>query len=291
MPIDSFSEEEQTPLLKIYNETQTEKNKIPGLLRNYHSGWPLLQVSLLSITKDTTDPINYIPVLGGGNCHFFYIGAFNFASLLTKIPGRMEISIPFPPNPKREFVKADNIHSFLRSYSIYHKKWGIKISSNSGFYGKNLNVVLPEGNANQFRDALTHSFSFALKKGASLKAIDGWTDSEYTQKEIEEAINPGVAVFHNGQIFIDLGMLLEQKVKDAEVIALFKNLFKIEPFLELRHQYPEFKPNTLKAVEVIQEAPAKTPELSKFKTTSFFQEEKKEPSLIDGQDFRVSCQR
>ncbi|MCW8400072.1 hypothetical protein OQJ26_14910 [Legionella sp. PATHC038] len=142
-----------------------------------------------------------------------------------------------------------------------------------------------------FAMPLTHSFSFALKKGASLKAIDGWTDSEYTQKEIEEAINPEVAVFHNGQIFTDLGMLLEQKVKDPEVIALFKNLFKIEPFLELRNQYPEFKPNTLKAVEVIQEAPAKAPELSRFKTTSFFQEEKKEPSLIDGQASRVSCQR
>ncbi|CAM3057941.1 Uncharacterised protein [Legionella steigerwaltii] len=283
MPIHSFSEEEQTPVLKRHNESQTKKNKIPELLRNYNSGWPLLQVSLYSVTNDAIEPIKYEPVLGGGTCHFFYIGAFNLASLLTKIPGNMEIITPYPITPKRELVKADNVLLFLRSFSIHHKSIGIKITSKSRGYCKSLSVDLPMGDESKFCDALTDIFSFALKQGASLKAIGGsnWNTHIYTQKQIEEAINPEVAVFQNGQIFIDLGMFLEQRVKDAEIIALFKHLFKIEPFLELQKKFPEFKPNSLKVVTEAEETAAKTLELTRPKSPSFFQEEKKETSVVD----------
>ncbi|KTD71045.1 hypothetical protein Lste_0369 [Legionella steelei] len=282
MPIHSFLEEEQSSVLNRYNALQSDRYKIPELLRNYHTGWPLLQVSLFSVAKDATESIKYEHVLGGGACHFFYIGAFNFASLLTKIPGSMDITTPYPITPKRELVKADNVLLFLKSFSVHHKRIGIKITSKSNVYGKSLLVDLPMGNASKFCDALMNVFSFALKKDAAIKAIGGWSSPGYTQQEIESAINPEVAVFHNGQIFIDFGMFLEQIVKDAETIELFKFLFKIEPFLELQKKYPEFKPKPLQAVVATRETPTKEPgsSISRPKTPSFFQEEKKEASII-----------
>ncbi|KTD74259.1 hypothetical protein [Legionella tucsonensis] len=280
MPIQPFSEEEQTTILNCFNKTFSQHNLFS---RNYDSGWPLLQVSLFSITNDTTDPIKYEHVLGGGNCHFFHIGAFNFASLLTKIPGNMDIAIPYPIKPKRELVKADNILLFLREFSIHHKKFGIKISSKSNAYGKNLLVELPIENSEKFRDALADSFSFALKERFSIKAIGGMNDSGYTQKQIEEAINAEVAVFINGQIFIDLGMLLEQ-LKDKEIIGLFKLLFKVDTFLELKKNYPEFKPDSLKNSGAIQKESVNPIELSAAPSpnpASFFYEGKKETTLLD----------
>jgi hypothetical protein len=280
MPIQPFSEEEQATILNCVNKSVSQHELF---LRNFNSGWPLLQVSLFSIANDTTDPIKYEHVLGGGNCHFFHIGAFNFASLLTKIPGNMDIITPYPITPKRELVKADNVLLFLKSFSIHHKKFGIKISSKSNVYGRNLLVELPVDNSAKFRDALADSFSFALKERFSISAIGGINDSEYTQKQIEEAINPEVAVFINGQIFIDLGMLLEQHVKDKEIIELFKHLFKVEAFFELKKSNSEFKPNSCKSSQTIQKEPVKLLELSvpQPNPASFFYEGKKETTLLD----------
>lgn len=274
MPIHPFSEEEQAPILNRYNEMMREGDKIQGFLRNYNSGWPLLQVSLFSMAIGTTDPIKYEHVLGGGNCHFFHIGAFNLASLLTKIPGNMDITTPYPKNPKRELVKADNVLLFLKAYSIHHKKFGIKISSKSNAYGKILSVELPMGNSKKLCDELADSLSFALKKRLSIKAIGGMDNPGYTQKQIEEAINPEVAVFINGQIFIDLGIFLEQQVKDKEVIELFKHLFKVDEFSALKKEYAEFKPDSIKGSETIQKTPGfpLEPRTTKPNPSSFFQE-------------------
>ncbi|MCE0724583.1 hypothetical protein [Legionella resiliens] len=280
MPIQPFSEEEQASILNNYNNTKSDNNKIPVSLRNYDSGWPLVQVSLFSPAKDANDPIKYEHVLGGGNCHFFHIGAFNFASLLTKIPGNMEIITSYPITPKRELVKADNVLLFLKSFSVHHKKFGIKISSKSNAYGRNLLVELPIENSAEFRDALADSFSFALKERFSIKAIGGYNDSGYTQNQIMEAINPEVAVFINGQIFIDLGMLLEQHVKDKEIGELFKLLFKIDAFLELKKEYPQFKPDSIKSSGKTQKTPAPPLEPRASNPTAFFQKGK-EATLLD----------
>ncbi|HHT0592131.1 TPA: hypothetical protein ACTXXA_001801 [Legionella anisa] len=280
MPIQPFSEEEQALILNNLNITKSNSNKIPASLRNYNSGWPLLQVSLFTITSDTTDLIKYEHVLGGGNCHFFHIGAFNFASLLTKIPGNMDIITPYPITPKRELVKADNVLLFLKSFSVHHKKLGIKISSKSNAYGGNLLVELPIDNSAKFRDALADSFSFALKERCSIKAIGGYNDPGYTQQQIVEAINPEVAVFINGQIFIDLGMLLEQHVKDKEIIELFKLLFKVEAFLELKKEYAQFKPASIKSSGTIPKNSAPTFELRAAIPAAFFQKGK-ETTLLD----------
>ncbi|AWN75092.1 hypothetical protein LEAN103870_17165 [Legionella anisa] len=280
MPIQPFSEEEQALILDNFNKTKNDNNKIPSSLRNYNSGWPLLQVSLFTIASDTTEPIKYEHVLGGGNCHFFHIGAFNFASLLTKIPGNMDIMTSYPITPKRELVKADNVLLFLKSFSVHHKKLGIKISSKANAYGRNLLVELPVDNSAKFRDALADSFSFALKEHFSIKAIGGYNDSGYTEKQIMEAINPEVAVFINGQIFIDLGMLLEQHVKDKEIIELFKLLFKVEAFLELKKEYAQFKPASIKSSGATPKNPAPPFELRAANPAAFFQKGK-ETILLD----------
>ncbi|WP_115341260.1 hypothetical protein [Legionella parisiensis] len=290
MPIQPFSEEEQAAVLNCDNKTVSEHNLF---LRNYNSGWPLLQVSLFSIINDTADPIKYEHVLGGGNCHFFHIGAFNFASLLAKISGNMDIVTPYPITPKRELVKADNVLLFLREFSIHHKRLGIKISNKSNAYGRSLLVDLPIENAAKFRDALADSFSFALQKPFSINAIGGMNDSVYTQKQIEEAINHQVAVFINGQIFIDLGMLLEQHVKDKEIVELFKHLFKVDAFLELKKNYPKFTPHSIKSGGTIQQEPVEPLELSmpRPNPASFFCEATKETTHFDELTIQSSDQQ
>lgn len=242
MSITVFFEEEQNSYLNEYNKDKKRFERIPLITRNYETGWPLLQVSLF--TPTVSEIPMYEHALGGGKCHYFYIGAFNFACLLAKIPGKMEILGSYGHKAEPEHLKVDNVGMFLDGFVFHHKAIGIKISSESGAYGKTLTVECPEGDSSKLREALDDSFSFALKKGAQMSAVGGWRDSPaLSASAIKDSLDDDVAVFSNGQIFVDLGQLIDRVVKDPEIKEYLATVFRVNEFLDLKNKNSEFKPS------------------------------------------------
>lgn len=252
MPIIPISEDKQKKTLEEYNSTQKKSyEKIPLVQRNIHTGWPLLQVSMLSVVQDVDLSIKYEQALGGGKCHYFYIGAFNFAHLLTKIPGLMNITIGQGKQVEREQVKADNVGIFLESFRVHHKNIDMKISSHSGPYGKILEAHIPVGNDIDettklsfiFKEALEHPLRFALKPKSGFHTVGTWKDApNKTETQIRANINEEVATFSNGQIFIDFGAFLATKVKNEQITEYFKSIFKVEKYLELKAINSDLQP-------------------------------------------------
>ncbi|STY83185.1 Uncharacterised protein [Legionella quateirensis] len=238
MPVRFLSENAQAMLLDGHNQGKKRHDQIPLIHRNSITGWPLLQVSLFSpSTKDTQI---YEHALGGGKCHYFYIGAFNLACALAKIPGPMEITAGYGLTATREQLTTENVGLFLERFIIKHKVINTTIASDSGAYGKTLTVECPEGESSKLQFALTDLFRFAVKKGSVISDIGGWKDSPgYSESDLRKNINDEVAVFAEGQIFVDLGDLLEREVKDVDILDFFKHLFKVNEFLAFKEQNPE----------------------------------------------------
>jgi hypothetical protein len=253
MPVTYLSEEDQVASLKIYNRDKKIHGIIPLIQRNPKTGWPLLQVSLFSPSINDTE--RYEHVLGGGNCHYFYIGPFNFACALAKVPGKMEISGNHGQAISREQLNAGNVGLFLHEFRIKHQLTRTTIASSTGAYGKTLNVECPLGNSSRLQSALQDNafFFFAFKRdffktGGPISDIGGWVDVPgYTESDIRERVNDEVAVFAGGQLFVDLGAFLERKVKDEEITEFFKHVFKVDEFLTLKDVHPELdgSPSTI----------------------------------------------
>ena len=242
MPVTFISEDVQKTTLDSYNLDKKDYEQIPLVPRNLNSGWPLLQVSMFTAMPSNDHSLKYDHVLGGGKCHYFYIGAFNLAALITKIPGTIEVRGNRNKKLNKTQVKADNIELFLENFLVHHKTTGITISSSSGGYGKLLNIIIPEGDQNKLGEVLDDPYPHALISGNTLGASISpeWGESEsegMTEEVIQENINAELATFSNGQIFIDLGALL-QKAPDQDIIDSFKVMFKVDEFCQLTALIP-----------------------------------------------------
>ena len=246
MPITIFSEVEQGVILEHNARGKGfSLSNFPLVQRNFNSGWPLFQVSLFTPSVSEGDvPVKYEPALGGGDCHFFYIGAFNFASLLSKIPGKMEVLGNGTPRSKDD-LRIDRVEQFLGSFSIFHKTLQLCIvSANSRGYGQLLTIEKsPFDDASDLATALSEElFEFALRPvgyGLLIADIADYDDSRYdsngfTEDEINEAIDKDVAVFSGGQIFIDMGEFFDRKVKNEEIKDFFSGVFQVDEFNVLK---------------------------------------------------------
>ncbi|HGU7315425.1 TPA: hypothetical protein ACNBB3_000930 [Legionella pneumophila] len=243
-PVTFLSEASQEYILSSYNEQKKGNDKIPTVPRNSKTGWPLLQLSMLSPSISINQTQKYEHVLGGGKCHYFLIGAFNFASLLAKVPGKMTVTGNNGKQLTREQIKADNVGLFLNEFEIRHHALGITISSGSGAYGKKLSVQSPAGSDELYKALFIKvPFEFAVKRGSGLSAIGNWKDSPgHTAKQIQEGINDDVAVFSEGQIFVDLGEFLDREIQNPELKEMLKTAFQVDEFLKLKIEHKEQEP-------------------------------------------------
>ena len=229
MAIIVVPEEGQVELISRFN---INHKYIPIVKRNQLSGWPLLQVSLYTQVEDTDGGVElYEPALGGGKCHSINIGAFNLACLLTSVPGPMCIELFGSRHKKiekvREQVRMEFVGAFLHGYSITHLGVGVAISSKSNSYGYDVGVKAAEGNSDLLAGALSRVFSFAVKN-ESVVDLAMWNSPRYVSREIEESLDNDVAIFSNGQIFVDLGLFLVNSVKDKDLIQYFRDIFKVD---------------------------------------------------------------
>jgi len=240
-----MDEDEQRAKLQAYNEKKRPADRVPIILRNFESGWPLVQVSLFSVAE-SEGGVKYQPVLGGGKCHDFPIGAFGFAYLLSKIPGKCEYMSTRGNAVQPDRFNFDNVQSFLHSFYFSHIGTGMSVTSEKSNIGYvSTEMKSPVGNANKLRDAMISIFAYAVKSDSGIQDIlVGWDDKFYSNQRIQKAINHDVAEFHNGQIFVDLGKLLDDKIKDPEIKEHLASIFKVAEFRDMKEHDPDFKPAT-----------------------------------------------
>ncbi|MBA3536311.1 MAG: hypothetical protein H0T84_06865 [Tatlockia sp.] len=235
MSITVIEEDEQSTHLDTYNQGKAAREKIPLVIRNFNSGWPLLQVSLFS-PKPDTNPMEYMPVLGGGNCHVVDVAALTLGELLTRIPGKIVVTTG-ATELKKEDINPNKILKFLKGFKIEHSALKIVIQSNSGPYGKMLTVNFPKGTGDgeKLRNALWNSYAFAFENGKCIGDFGKYENEEsYTTQQFQNALNKEMAIFSNGQVFIDLGELLDKHVKDDKIKEYLQAIFKVDDFLELK---------------------------------------------------------
>lgn len=88
---------------------------------------------------------------------------------------------------EREHLKADNVGMFLENFHIEHEAFKIKISSESGSYGKTLAINFPAGDANKLQMALYEVFAFSQKPRSRVTQIGAWHDAPaLTTQQINE---------------------------------------------------------------------------------------------------------
>jgi hypothetical protein len=250
MPVYFLSETSQQEILSSYNQTKRKFEKIPLLARNANTGWPLLQVSMYSPLE--ADPQKFEPVVGGGTCHSFMTAAFNFACLLTNIPGVMIIQAGRRgENKEKKHLKADNVAMFIDGFRVEHRNLEIKISSVAGIYGKNLEIECGHGNTDKLNDALWEGFDFSLKPGAVIHNFGSYWDEYFTAQAIKAGINDAVAVFSEGQIFVDIGKLFDEYAVDPNIISFFERVFQVEAFRALQIEQSALQAQEI--VEIIEE--------------------------------------
>lgn len=275
MKIRIISERAQMMFLRPANELRRDPEKIPVMDRNAESGWPLFQVSLFTPLEE--DPTKYEPALHGGNCSFFYFGAFGFAGLLTRIPGMIDVVGNFGSEHSIDKVRLDQVGLFTEEFNIHHRHLGFRVHSSMGGYGKSLSVDYPIKKSDRFASALSRAFSLALNDGDELLDIGiGEYLSSYTAEQIEAAVDPAVAIFSEGQIFADLGKFLEEYVNEPHLTDYFKQIFKIEEFMALKMS-AEKKPGIPDAVALEENKTKVVPTNGlekKRKRVSFFDETK-----------------
>ena len=212
------------------------------LLRNAKSGWPLIQVSFFTPNEQDKN-ITYTNVLAGEKCHFFYIGAFSFAVLLTKLPGKCVIK----GNDGQEFsarqCRLENVNNFLHDFYIRHVATQIQVRQLSNAYGKLLEIKMPSDQQNIMSKAFGKIFEFAVNKSLYISKMDDWkNERHYSEALINAELNHNAAVFYNGQIFVDLGVFLREMVKSEEIYADLAGMFKVNEFRRsLNVQRPEME--------------------------------------------------
>lgn len=235
MPVTILTENQQAAIVSLYNRNKKSYETIPLVPRNQESGWPLLQVSLFSLSASATEPDKFGHALSGGTCRSMNIGAFNLASLLAKLPGRIDIELLNGEKLKRDEIRVECIGKFMEGYQVFHRQSGVSLSSSRSAYGEYISVGIPDADTNAFESALNGIFSFAQLGSDTIPEYSrSWGDTRtYTAEEIQTVINNEVAVFTNGQIFIDLGAFLERSVNNAAITAYFKAIFKVDDFLTL----------------------------------------------------------
>lgn len=242
--------------VSIEAQAQVVDKSIPIMLRNQQTGWPLLQVSYLMPAANG----GCEPVLGGGKCHYFPIAIFAFAELISRLPGKREIDGPSwslaADYTNLEEFRLSNVHQFLASFNMRHKKLGIEITMNASEYGKIPKIIITGTDNQRSVSHLAERLSHALNNAVScyLKETASWDHAhqqadQYNETEIWARLNREYAIYYQGQIYIDLSLYLQSKkiyqraddsdipAVSAEVLEFLASVFKVEAFKAL--QLPE----------------------------------------------------
>ena len=218
-----------TAAVSKYNEKiKRIYDKMPLVLRNQQTGWPLLQVTFFTAIGDG----RYEPVLGGEKCHNFPIAHFCFAMLLAHADGTKSATDYYHNKVTMNQFSLHNIQALLDGFEFKHNHYDLTITTKKGSYGKEttLNAISDDALSKTLYDALYSAFEKSLKAAykGTISQISGRDDpanpnhEKYSTDTIRSAINPECAIFYNGNIFIDLGLLSQDKAYKEYLETIFK---------------------------------------------------------------------
>lgn len=211
--------------IEEHNAKLTPKQQIPIVPRNQTTGWPLLQVGMLTHVVGSD---NYGTVVGGEKCHSFNFPHYFLALLLTKLHvGKLKES-DIAQDLGSQMGKYGNRYSVMRETPNLE----VTVKSVMGYpsyqchiVGQDLSALFMKTKSIYFKQEINF-FSYNDPNRY------GEIEESYSEKQILDAIDPNFAIFHNGQVFVDLGKFLEGEKVDKEVIELFESLFQVKAFKE-----------------------------------------------------------
>lgn len=227
----------------LYKNKEFSGGEIPTVVRNYDSGWPLIQISSFERgLSDQHEPIfkNWI---AGGKCQDIHMGAFSLGKLLVEAP-RTKKAVFKGNNKEIALDKLELINQpmFDSTFSIVaiHKRIKYKISQRTIGYGKRIDIKR-EINKKEYDyspelvKALTNINNHAFLASKKLILKDGFHNtSKYTESEVCNSLNREFAVFHNGQIYVDLGKLMSEYNVKEEVVDFFAYMFRVNEFNKVK---------------------------------------------------------
>jgi hypothetical protein len=227
------------------HNAQNRKQAIPQVLRNADTGWPLLQISSFEKRTNQQQQTIFRNRIQGEKCQDMFIGGFSLAKLLAESPATKRIK--FKGNNKDLSLDKMEVSYqpwFASTFSVQlsHRNIGYKLEQRTTGYGKALKMerILcgkHKDYAENLLKALSEINSLAFVKGRNLILKDNsWSNIQHSENEIFKALNRENAIFHNGQIHVDLGRLLTVFNVDDEQIALLNEILGVDNFKNLKEK-------------------------------------------------------
>lgn len=209
---------DEQKFIEKYNDTLLiQSQKIPLIPRNMHTGWPLLQISLFFKKGN-----HYIPHVAGGKCHSIDFAYYFSAQLLRKINfGEIETNLT------DHHFEIMNPNNFNNEYYLKIKAPLITIEAKSNAYGilSTINI-----GGSELNNVLRDINRITTQNKINLFGHHNETYFNYTSQEILNSLNKDLAIFYEGQIFVDFGTLLKLANVEDDVIDTFQGLFQVDLF-------------------------------------------------------------
>lgn len=243
-----FPRADQEAILQIKNSNKNNSEQIPNVLRNYRTGWPLIRLSHLSPVENEK---NYYEVRSKKRSDFFYVAAFSLAELIAHIPGKVTIlNNDGERVPDVNAFNISNIQHFSRNYTVSHDELKIGVvqkSASENATNKTIDLKGRIAEASLYRALLLEPILFAMNTPG--QTLD--KNIKYHRHDLEKMIIPGAAIFYDGQIYMDLGVFLQNCNFDREAVNYFAEIFKVHAF-KINYLTPNFLPQGVLIIKALE---------------------------------------
>lgn len=256
--ISPVSDTKQSFVLKYNQETKNFREKIPLVMRNKETGWPLLQISLFTFNVATE---KYEPALGGGHCHDLSLVNYFFATLFTQ-------TFYYDENDKsNDFTfNLSNLITRGKRYHIHTKPpFAFQLEAKSaGAEYIGYSVQLNKQDLPNLSTLLSY-ISLLVINTKKIKVFDIRSQGvNYTEQEIRENIDQEFCVFYNGQIYIDLGKMLSTRYR-LICSKMVPRLIGIRPFTKEDEALENNETNSLTIEDDVSQILEQVFQVTKFK--------------------------
>lgn len=243
-----FPSADQEAILQIKNSNKNTSEQIPNVLRNYRTGWPLIRLSHLSPVENEK---NYYEIPLQKRNDFFYVAAFSLAELIAHIPGKVTIlNNDGEMVPDVNVFTIANIQHFSRNYTVSHDELKIGIAQKSASENtpnKTIDLKGQIAEPSLYRALLLEPILFAMNTPG--QTLD--KNIKYHRHDLEKMVIPGAAIFYDGQIYMDLGVFLQNCNFDRNAVNYFADIFKVHAF-KVSYITPNFLPQGVLIIKALE---------------------------------------
>lgn len=239
MDFDLITPAEQARELDQHNQHIASRRQIPNVLRNRHTGWPMLQVSLFELRgyAPVTREAMYGPTIQGDKYKFLHMAAHSLAELLSS---RGDLTHSIPANLQHCVTRPTNSFDsfFMRRFKTNYAHDTITINEEPAGYGTRKLTVSIQGVCDDaIREFETQLADLPEQVLQGAHGICSFSESQtpivFSEGNIIEALDDSLATFYQGQIYVDLGVFLDTYVQTKEIRDAFELAFQVEAYNRL----------------------------------------------------------